>query len=75
VLQQTSSFFNFLQNLLKNLETAYKNFFADFKKIQGKKGVGFPKFKKRHGCKQSISSRAANAFRIAAMAANKTHKF
>ncbi|MEH1785446.1 MAG: helix-turn-helix domain-containing protein [Nostoc sp.] len=35
-----------LQNSLKNLETAYKNFFADLKKVKGKKSVGFPKFKK-----------------------------
>ncbi|MBE9035758.1 transposase [aff. Roholtiella sp. LEGE 12411] len=49
-----------LQNSLKNLETAYKNFFADFKKIKGKKGVGFPKFKKKHGCKQSYKTNLTN---------------
>ena len=31
-----------LQNSLKNLETAYKNFFADLKKAKNNKGVGFP---------------------------------
>ena len=49
-----------LQNSLKNLETAYKNFFADLKKIKGKKGVGFPKFKKKHGCKQSYKTNLTN---------------
>ncbi len=90
-----------LQNSLKNLETAYKNFFTDFKKIKGKKGVGclekslqrgepaevaplgetpsllasplgrrphfsphrafrFPKFKKKHGCKQSYKTNLTN---------------
>ncbi|MCC5605722.1 transposase [Nostoc sp. CHAB 5834] len=49
-----------LQNSLKNLETAYKNFFADLKKVKGKKGIGFPKFKKRHGCKQSYKTNLTN---------------
>ncbi|HYX18219.1 MAG TPA: IS200/IS605 family element RNA-guided endonuclease TnpB [Nostoc sp.] len=49
-----------LQNSLKNLETAYKNFFADLKKIKGKKGVGFPKFKKKRGCKQSYKTNLTN---------------
>ncbi|MBN3922041.1 IS200/IS605 family element RNA-guided endonuclease TnpB [Nostoc sp. NMS4] len=49
-----------LQNSLKNLETAYKNFFTDLKKIKGKKGVGFPKFKKKHGCKQSYKTNLTN---------------
>jgi putative transposase len=49
-----------LQNSLKNLETAYKNFFADLKKIKGKKGVGFPKFKKKHGRKQSYKTNLTN---------------
>lgn len=37
-----------LQNSLKNLETAYKNFFADLKKPKNKRRFGFPKFKKKH---------------------------
>ncbi|MEA5625906.1 IS200/IS605 family element RNA-guided endonuclease TnpB [Nostoc sp. UHCC 0251] len=49
-----------LQNSLKNLETAYKNFFADLKKVKAKIGVGFPKFKKRHGCKQSYKTNLTN---------------
>jgi putative transposase len=49
-----------LQNSLKNLETADKNFFADLKKVKGKKGVGFPKFKKKHGCKQSYKTNLTN---------------
>ncbi|MEH1970110.1 IS200/IS605 family element RNA-guided endonuclease TnpB [Nostoc sp.] len=49
-----------LQNSLRNLETAYKNFFDDLKKIKGKKGVGFPKFKKKHGCKQSYKTNLTN---------------
>jgi putative transposase len=49
-----------LQNSLKNLETAYKNFFTDLKKVKGKKGVGFPKFKKKHGCKQSYKTNLTN---------------
>jgi putative transposase len=49
-----------LQNSLKNLETAYKNFFADLKKCKGKKGVGFPKFKKKHGSRQSYKTNLTN---------------
>jgi putative transposase len=49
-----------LQNSLKNLETAYKNFFADLKKSKSKKGVGFPKFKKKHGSKQSYKTNLTN---------------
>ncbi len=49
-----------LQNSLKNLETAYKNFFHDCQKAQCKKGVGFPKFKKKHGCKQSYKTNLTN---------------
>ncbi len=50
-----------LQNSLKNLETAYKNFFTDLKKSKSKKGVGFPKFKKKYGCKQSYKTNLTNA--------------
>jgi putative transposase len=49
-----------LQNSLKNLETAYKNFFGDLKKTKNKKGVGFPKFKKKYGCKQSYKTNLTN---------------
>jgi len=49
-----------LQNSLKNLETAYKNFFTDLKKVKKKKGVGFPKFKKKHGGKQSYKTNFTN---------------
>lgn len=49
-----------LQNSLKNLETAYKNFFTDLKKSKNKKGVGFPRFKKKHGCKQSYKTNLTN---------------
>jgi putative transposase len=49
-----------LQNSLRNLETAYKNFFVDLKKVKSKKGVGFPKFKKKHGCKQSYKTNLTN---------------
>ncbi|MEA5622103.1 IS200/IS605 family element RNA-guided endonuclease TnpB [Nostoc sp. UHCC 0251] len=49
-----------LQNSLKNLETAYKNFFADLKKTKNKKGVGFPKFKNKHKCKQSYKTNLTN---------------
>jgi putative transposase len=34
-----------LQNSLKNLETAYKNFFADLKKPKKKRRFGFPQLK------------------------------
>jgi putative transposase len=50
-----------LQNSLKNLERAYKNFFSNLKKAKGKKGVGFPKFKKKHGCKQSYKTNFTNS--------------
>ncbi|WP_223269716.1 IS200/IS605 family element RNA-guided endonuclease TnpB [Nostoc sp. 'Peltigera membranacea cyanobiont' 213] len=49
-----------LQNSLRNLETAYKNFFADFKKVKGRKNLGFPKFKKKYGCKQSYKTNLTN---------------
>ncbi|MCC5631849.1 transposase [Nostoc sphaeroides CHAB 2801] len=49
-----------LQNSRKNLETAYKNFFTDLKKSKNKKGVGFPMFKKKHGCKQSYKTNLTN---------------
>ncbi|MCC5618572.1 transposase, partial [Nostoc sp. CHAB 5836] len=39
---------------------AYKNFFTDLKKAKGRKGVGFPKFKKKHGCKQSYKTNLTN---------------
>jgi putative transposase len=50
-----------LQNSLKNLETAYKNFFSDLNKAKAKKGVGFPKFKNKHGCKQSYKTNFTNS--------------
>ena len=49
-----------LQNSLKNLDTAYKNFFTDLKKTKGKKHVGFPSFKKKYGCKQSYKTNLTN---------------
>lgn len=49
-----------LQNALKNLETAYKNFFADLKKPKAHRRFGFPKFKKKHGFKQSYKTNLTN---------------
>ena len=49
-----------LQNSIKNLDTAYSNFFTDLKKAKNKKGVGFPKFKKKYGCKQSYRTNLTN---------------
>jgi putative transposase len=49
-----------LQNSLRNLETAYKNFFADLKKPKKKRRFGFPKFKKKHGFKQSYKTNITN---------------
>ncbi|MEH2372204.1 IS200/IS605 family element RNA-guided endonuclease TnpB [Nostoc sp.] len=49
-----------LQNSIKNLDRAYKNFFTDLNKIKKKNGVGFPKFKKKHGCKQSYKTNLTN---------------
>lgn len=49
-----------LQNALKNLETAYKNFFTDLKKPKAKRRFCFPKFKKKHGCKQSYKTNLTN---------------
>ena len=42
-----------LQNSLKALETAYKNFFADLKLPPAKRRFGFPRFKTKHGFKQA----------------------
>jgi putative transposase len=49
-----------LQNSLKNLDTAYKNFLTDFKKPKQKRRFGFPKFKKKHGFKQSYKTNFTN---------------
>lgn len=49
-----------LQNSLRNLETAYKHFFADLKKPKQKRRFGFPKFKKKHGFKQSYLTNFTN---------------
>lgn len=49
-----------LQNSLLNLETAYKNFFAELKKPKQKRQFGFPKFKKKHGFKQSYKTNFTN---------------
>jgi putative transposase len=46
-----------LQNSLKNLDTAYKNFFVALK---GKKKVGYPKFKKKSISKQSYKTNFTN---------------
>ncbi|MBD0302532.1 MAG: IS200/IS605 family element transposase accessory protein TnpB [Tolypothrix sp. T3-bin4] len=49
-----------LQNSLKNLETAYKNFFLDLKKPKNQRRFGFPKLKKKHGFKQSYKTNFTN---------------
>jgi len=49
-----------LQNSLKNLETAYKNFFADLKKPKNKRRFCFPQFKKKHSFKQSYKPNFTN---------------
>lgn len=49
-----------LQNCLKNLETAYKNFFADLKKPKNKRRFGFPQLKKKHSFKQSYKTNFTN---------------
>jgi putative transposase len=49
-----------LQNSLKNLETAYKNFFAELNKPKNQRRFGFPKFKKKHGFKQSYKTNFTN---------------
>jgi putative transposase len=49
-----------LQNSLKALETAYKNFFTDLKKPKAKRRFGFPKFKKKHSCKQAYKTNFTN---------------
>jgi putative transposase len=49
-----------LQNALKNLETAYKNFFTDLKKPKNKRRFGFPQFKKKHRFKQSYKTNLTN---------------
>jgi putative transposase len=49
-----------LQNSLRNLEAAYKNFFTDLKKPKQKRRFGFPKFKKKHGFKQSYQTNFTN---------------
>jgi len=50
-----------LQNSLKNLGTAYKNFFADLKKPKQKRRFGFPRFKKKHGFKHSYKTNFTNS--------------
>lgn len=45
-----------LQNSLKALETAYKNFFADLKKSKATRRFGFPQFKKKYSSKQAYKT-------------------
>ncbi len=49
-----------LQNSLKNLDIAYNNFFADLKKPKNQRRFGSPKFKKKHGFKQSYKTNFTN---------------
>ncbi|MUL35063.1 IS200/IS605 family element RNA-guided endonuclease TnpB [Gloeocapsopsis dulcis] len=49
-----------LQNAIRNLETAYKNFFTDLKKPKQKRRFGIPKFKKKHRFKQSYKTNLTN---------------
>ncbi|ACK71075.1 transposase, IS605 OrfB family [Gloeothece citriformis PCC 7424] len=49
-----------LQNSLKNLETAYKNFFSDLKKPKNQRRFYFPNFKNKHGFKQSYKTNLTN---------------
>ncbi len=49
-----------LQNSLRNLDTAYKNFFAALKEPKQKRRFSFPKFKKKHGFKQSYKTNFTN---------------
>ncbi|MUL34848.1 IS200/IS605 family element RNA-guided endonuclease TnpB [Gloeocapsopsis dulcis] len=49
-----------LQNAIRNLETAYKNFFSDLKKPKQKRQFGFPKLKKKHEFKQSYKTNFTN---------------
>ena len=49
-----------LQNSLKALETAYKNFFADLKKQKAKRRFGFPQFQKKHVSKQAYKTNFTN---------------
>jgi putative transposase len=42
------------------LETAYQNFFADLKKPKKQRRFGFPKFKRKHGFKQSYKTNFIN---------------
>ncbi len=49
-----------LQNSLKSLETAYKNFFADLKKPKNKRRFALPKFKRKHGFRQSYKTNFTN---------------
>ena len=44
-----------LQAAVKNLDTAYQNFFRNLK--VGRKRAGFPKFKKKHSSRQSYKSK------------------
>ncbi len=43
-----------LQSTLKNLDTAYQNF---FRQVKHSKKAGYPKFKKKHDSKQSYTSK------------------
>jgi len=47
-----------LQNALKDLDSAYQNFFREIKK--GNKQQGFPKFKSKHSHKQSYRTNFTN---------------
>lgn len=49
-----------LQNSLKALKAAYKNFFADLKNPKSKKRFGFSQFKKKHSSKQAYKTNFTN---------------
>lgn len=49
-----------LQNSLRNLETAYKNFFADLKKQKKQRRFVFLRFKKKDKFKQSHKTNFTN---------------
>lgn len=48
-----------LQAAVKNLDTAYQNFFRNRK--AGKKPAGFPKFKRKHSSRQSYKSKCVGS--------------
>ena len=56
-----------LQSSVKNMDKAYQNFFSSRSGARKGKTVGFPKFKAKHHCRDSFTSKVGLAVRDGAV--------